>query len=216
MMVQAKCPQCGATMQVDDTRNKLFCTYCGAEIVNMAQRVEVQQTVNVSGEVRHTMDKYPDVQAVVRYRANRSDLPLIVRFDRTPIVHVLNGDERTFRLAPGLHAVVLKVGNHNYNRQIYVSERHEVVFIEVDWFGRAQIHIQQPQSAQAPAQVSVTSKGPSKALLIWGIIVAALGLICLLGVIGSGDVSVLLVGLVLLLGGGGMILGHILKNKKKP
>ena len=36
MLVDVKCPHCGATMQFDNTRNTVFCPYCGGQVANAA------------------------------------------------------------------------------------------------------------------------------------------------------------------------------------
>ena len=47
MLVSLKCPGCGANMDVDDSRDFCFCTYCGYKIVNMKEKVEVSGSVKI-------------------------------------------------------------------------------------------------------------------------------------------------------------------------
>lgn len=32
-LITLKCPECGATLNLDDSRKEYFCTYCGAKIL---------------------------------------------------------------------------------------------------------------------------------------------------------------------------------------
>ena len=43
MLVELICPKCGGKMEVDSSREKCFCTFCGAEVVNMAQKIDINQ-----------------------------------------------------------------------------------------------------------------------------------------------------------------------------
>ena len=47
MIVSLKCPGCGANMDVDDSRDFCFCTYCGYKIVNMKEKIEISGAVNI-------------------------------------------------------------------------------------------------------------------------------------------------------------------------
>lgn len=47
MIVSLKCPGCGANMDVDDSRDFCFCSYCGYKIVNMKEKVEISGAVKI-------------------------------------------------------------------------------------------------------------------------------------------------------------------------
>ncbi|MBQ8572352.1 MAG: zinc ribbon domain-containing protein [Ruminococcus sp.] len=47
MLVTMKCPSCGANLEIDNTREFMFCQYCGTKIANIAEKVEVSGTVTL-------------------------------------------------------------------------------------------------------------------------------------------------------------------------
>lgn len=47
MIISLKCPGCGANMDVDDSRDFCFCSYCGYKIVNMKEKVEIAGAVKI-------------------------------------------------------------------------------------------------------------------------------------------------------------------------
>ena len=47
MIVPSKCPNCGANMDIDDSRDFCFCPFCGYKIINMVEKVEVSGMVQV-------------------------------------------------------------------------------------------------------------------------------------------------------------------------
>ena len=51
-LVNAKCPNCGATIQIDNERTEGFCSYCGSKVkFSEAQKITVQGTVNESNSL---------------------------------------------------------------------------------------------------------------------------------------------------------------------
>ena len=60
MLVNMKCPSCGATMQYDDSMASMDCPYCGGKVANVAEQVNITQNVNVSGTVVHVQDRSND------------------------------------------------------------------------------------------------------------------------------------------------------------
>ncbi len=57
MFVKIECPNCGANMEVEEGRERLHCKYCGFEIVNLTDKKEITQNINVSGTVRRVYTK---------------------------------------------------------------------------------------------------------------------------------------------------------------
>lgn len=47
--VALKCPSCGADIQIDDTREFGFCTYCGTKVVQEKTIIEHRGTISVDG-----------------------------------------------------------------------------------------------------------------------------------------------------------------------
>ena len=48
MLIKMECTQCGAQLNVDDSKEHFFCIYCGNKIVNLPrERITRSQTVHV-------------------------------------------------------------------------------------------------------------------------------------------------------------------------
>lgn len=47
MIISLNCPNCGANMDADDSREFCFCSYCGYKIVNMKEKVEISGAVKI-------------------------------------------------------------------------------------------------------------------------------------------------------------------------
>ena len=61
-IVNAKCPNCGASIQLDDERKEGFCSYCGSKVeVEEAQKLMIQGTVKVD-----TSDELANLYQVAR------------------------------------------------------------------------------------------------------------------------------------------------------
>lgn len=73
MLVKIQCPNCGANMEIDDSKEKLHCKYCGFEIVNLSDKKEVTQNINVSGTIRHVYDR--PGQKGLEIRSKKRGLP---------------------------------------------------------------------------------------------------------------------------------------------
>lgn len=48
MFILMQCPNCGASLEVDENRETAFCTYCGAKMVREKQLVELSGSVNIN------------------------------------------------------------------------------------------------------------------------------------------------------------------------
>lgn len=221
MLVKMTCSQCGAGLEMGDDQSFMICPFCGSKVANLSQRVEIKQDVKVS----HTVDKYPNASAVIRYNSSKADSTMLYRIDRGGKCGIRPGQERELVLTPGVHTAHIKIGSRNYHRDFIVPNYHAVVIIECDWFAHAEINIIQPQvqadskgdSAPAAAPVdAVTAPKKKKGLLIWGIIVAALGFIALI----SSDSNTITLSILILLVGLGLLAGYILpkllKKDKTP
>ena len=47
MLVKMTCPQCGAMLEMDNTKEFMFCQFCGTKIANIAEKIDL----NVSGKI---------------------------------------------------------------------------------------------------------------------------------------------------------------------
>ncbi len=146
MLVKLKCPQCGASMQIDDSQERVFCIYCGTEIANLKEKIEITQNVNYSGTVRHVIDRSNDPNLYISYATAVPTVVMVVRIVETGQKNTyLNGQSQTYHLSQGQHTIVLKIGKKNYNRTIIIPEDNTPVRINAAYTGRrAEITIDQP------------------------------------------------------------------------
>ncbi len=225
MMIKVTCPQCGAVLDMDSSRESMFCSQCGSQIV-----LSPAQT---PAPVQNT---YQSSKLVVRFRANRYDLPLLVRVDGGALLRVANGFEQEFALSPGRHQVRVKVGNRNYARFVDIKGFGETVIMEVSWFGSAKINVTDSSVApvapaqnvypasvgnqpyQPTAQPLVQPQAParrSRKLLIWGIITAAIFSFLTLVYATTGVTAAATTFGILTLGGAGMIIAYCVTGNRE-
>ena len=48
MLVKMTCPQCGASLDMDDSKEFMFCQFCGTKIANLAEKVDVTLSGSVA------------------------------------------------------------------------------------------------------------------------------------------------------------------------
>lgn len=155
MIINMKCPSCGATMQFDDTKSVMDCPYCGGQVANIAEQVNITQNVNVSGTVVHVQDRSNDPNLFITYNTNNPSVGMISRIvDTGAKGSYVNGQTLSYHLSQGPHTVVLKIGKKNYNRDIVIPPDNQPVRIYASFNGRAQISVDQPN-------VSVTQTSDS-------------------------------------------------------
>lgn len=148
MLFNMKCPSCGATMQFDDTKDSMFCPYCGGKVSNVAEQVNINQQVNVSGTVIHVQDRSNDPNLYISYNTNNPAVGMVSRIVTTGVKGTyVNGQTQSFHLNQGPHTIVLKIGKRNYNRNIVIPPDNQPVRIYASFNGHAQISIDQPNVA---------------------------------------------------------------------
>ena len=145
MLIKMTCPQCGASMDFDDSREFMFCTYCGTKVANVAQNINIQQNVNVSGTVMHKTDYSDESNLIINYSTIHPGVRMVVAIPslRQKLIF-LNGHNMAFRLPEGRNVIVLKIGKINYKRAIFIDSTKPPVRIDASWSGRAQIYINTP------------------------------------------------------------------------
>lgn len=79
MLFEMKCPSCGATMQFDDTKEFMFCPYCGNKVANLSEKVEVNQNINVSGTVYHVQDRSNEPNLYISYNSINPNVNMVTR-----------------------------------------------------------------------------------------------------------------------------------------
>lgn len=143
MLVKLICPQCGAQMQTDSSRQSIFCMHCGCRIENLVQRIDVNQNINQT--VRHITDRSNDPNLYIDYNTIDPEVVMVVRIVSTgQKMTYLNGQSMSYHLPKGLQKIVLKIGSRNYDREIYIPEDNSPVRINASYSGRANIYIDQP------------------------------------------------------------------------
>lgn len=213
MLVKLECPQCGAKMEVDDSREKVFCSYCGMELVNFTQHIDVTQNVNVSGAVMHITDRSNEPNVIIDFASVNPVERLTVSFSNTTIKRFLtNGQSTSLKLPLGKCKVSFLFPKRGLTyREIYIVE-DAPVRINVTCSSKVAIEIDQPpyelmteivpSSEPTRGAVSAAPKKPAaprekaSAISIIGFVLAVTMYLAPLG----------------------MILGIIdlIKNKKKP
>lgn len=145
MIVNMKCPSCGATMQFDDSKSVMDCPYCGGKVANVAEQLNITQNVNVSGTVVHVQDRSNDPNLFISYNTNNPAVGMVSRIVDTGVKGTyVNGQTLSYHLNQGPHTIVLKIGKKNYNRDIVIPPDNQPVRIYASFNGRAQISIDQP------------------------------------------------------------------------
>lgn len=188
MLVKLQCPHCGASMEVNNSQDKVFCSYCGTEIANLKEKIEITQNVNMSGTVRHVMDRSNDPNLYISYASAVPNVVMIVNVVDSGIKNTyLNGMSQTYHLSQGQHTVVLKIGKKNYNRTIIIPTDNSPVRINATFTGRnAEITIDQPNVGNIdsiPTQSVVKqNKKPQSALAIISFILSMTMIGSVLGV----------------------------------
>lgn len=143
MLVTMKCPNCGADLDANASKDAMLCQFCGTKIMNVADRVEIDH--NHSGTVIHKFDHTGEATLNIHYSSIRSDVTMVVRVVETGMMYnFINGQSMPFYLSAGSHQLVLKIGKKNYARTVYIPTEYAPVNIYASWNGRAHITIDQP------------------------------------------------------------------------
>ena len=146
-------------MKFDDSRDSMFCPYCGGRVTNIAQQVNINQNINVSGTVVHVQDRSNEPNLYISYNTNNPGVGMVTRIVTNGVKNTyVNGQTLTYHLSQGSHTVILKIGKKNYSRNIVIPQDNSPVRIYASFNGRAQISIDQPNvsSVQQPIQVQQT------------------------------------------------------------
>ena len=147
MLYKMTCPQCNAPMNMDDTKAFMFCPYCGTKVANVAQKIEINQQVNVSGTVMHRTDYSNEPNLYISYSSIDPSVRMLVSIAsiRVRKALFLSGQNMSFRLPNGIHEIAFKIGNHNYKRVICIDINKGPVRIYASKAKVAQIIIDAPR-----------------------------------------------------------------------
>lgn len=131
-------------MNMDDSRDFMYCEFCGSKVANLVERTE--QNINVSGTVVHKMDRSNEPNLYISYNSIKPEIQMVTRIVSTGKKDVyISGQSFTYHLPQGKQDIVIKIGSRNYNRTIYIPEDNTPVRINASFNGHANINIDQPQ-----------------------------------------------------------------------
>lgn len=141
MFTTMTCPNCGAQMEVEEGTDNIFCQFCGSRIMNTIPKVDLNQNINIT----YKQDRSNDSNLIINYASSDSRVLMVTRIVETGQKNTyISGQTLTFRLEPGKHIIVLKIGKINYNRTIYIPDDNTPVKINASYTGKANIWIDQP------------------------------------------------------------------------
>ena len=140
MLVKTVCPQCNGIMEVDDSKDRIFCPYCGTQLVNAVQKIEV------SGEVKHVIERTDQPNFYITYGSTNQALSMSAKLLPNGTVNTyVTGQAASHRLEPGFHEIRIRVGNRQFIRKFYIREDNAPVRISVVFDGYIHINIEQPE-----------------------------------------------------------------------
>lgn len=136
MLVKTVCPSCNGQMEIDDSKERIFCPYCGTQIVNLADKIQLSGKVSV--------DRSTEPNVYINFASTLPTARLVVTMRDTGVQNVvLNGQTMTYHLTNGYHTVNLLTGTKNFDRIIFVQE-NAPVRINGSFDGGFYISIDQP------------------------------------------------------------------------
>lgn len=142
MIIQLKCPQCGAVLNVDRNREFFFCQYCGTKLMNIKEEktVNINQNVHHSGTVFYQRDTRNDPNLYIEYSTLRPQFPCMITFQRERWI-LGQGERQSYKLAPGEYVLKFQVAKRSWKRKIIIPENNMPVHIKVVYANRVSIYI---------------------------------------------------------------------------
>lgn len=163
MLIDRRCPHCGATMQFEDTMESMFCPFCGGMVSNDA--FDRQDSTNIN-----------EPNLYISYNSTDKNVGMVTRIVSTGVKNTyISGQTLSFHLTPGTQNIVLKIGRINYNRSVVIPSDNSPVRIYASYDGRAHISIDQPQASSktnnsygtASVNSNANNTSSSQANLTW-------------------------------------------------
>lgn len=141
MLIEMKCPNCGASLDFDNTKEFVFCSHCGTKIANIDENINV----NHSGEVTLKRDKSEDPNLIISYATIQPlvCLSTIIKPIKEQWIYSQN-QNKSYRLAPGKYVIVFGIGRRRWSKTVYIPNDNTPVSIQVVFNNRTVINIQQP------------------------------------------------------------------------
>ena len=132
MLIETKCPNCGATMHVEDTRDSLTCPYCGTQLVNLSERVvhDYEGKSNLYVEFNA-----PGIGGALTLTIDEGGNSILIG----------NGEKKSVFLEKGVHLAGFRFGKRSYKRTFVIREDNAPVKIVVSQgTNENHIYIEQP------------------------------------------------------------------------
>ena len=152
MLVDVKCPYCKAEMQFDNSRETVFCPYCGGRVTNAVEKPQNQVS-------------QPNI--FITYTTNNSAVGMVTRIVSTgEKASYVNGQTLSYHLNPGKQTIVLKIGKINHNKDIVIPTDNTPVRIKASFNGKAQITVDPPtaliDNSQTKTNANNTQSSPAR------------------------------------------------------
>ena len=146
MIIRMQCPNCGAAVDFDDTRELMFCTYCGTKIVNASARspFHVSPDLNTADIVPYVQPAGIGPNLYIEYTTLRPQYNLLVQHKRDRWFFA-PGEQQCFTLEPGKHVLRFRITDHARDKVIVIPQDNTPVRIKVDYARRVSIYIDQPR-----------------------------------------------------------------------
>ena len=146
MLIRMQCPACGAAVNFDDTREFMFCSYCGTKIVNAEANkpVPINNAASVPAQVVYVQNTVDNANLYIEYTTLRPQYNLMVQ-NRRERWYFGPGEKQSFTLDPGKHVLRFWVAGHAWDKVIVIPWDNTPVNIRVDYSRRVQIFIDQPR-----------------------------------------------------------------------
>lgn len=73
-VISVKCPECGATLDVDESRTQVFCSYCGSKVLLQNENEHIIRVVDEAGVKRAETDKMVKSMQIDAAKQKREEL----------------------------------------------------------------------------------------------------------------------------------------------
>ena len=139
MLIKMQCSNCGAELEADSEEKYFFCRHCGTKILNVAEKIEVNHTIN-------NIDLNKDNVFIV-FTTLVPNMKMISQVNDTGRQDIfVHGQEAHFHLSQGFHELTFFFGSSKFVREIFIREDNAPVRISVSFIRNApNISIDQPE-----------------------------------------------------------------------
>ncbi|MBR3039499.1 MAG: hypothetical protein IKI20_02415 [Lachnospiraceae bacterium] len=154
------CPRCKGKLVSED--NEVYsCPYCDYQEIDFDVRnrrleSEAEKRKEEEARLARILREKEEKRAqrtdpagntlIVHYTTNNPNVCMVVRLATSRQRDVMtDGQTLKFRLPPGQHVIVLKIGKINHNKTFIVPKSKEYVEINASWTGRPSIIVDQPE-----------------------------------------------------------------------